>query len=68
MIIQEFLNVLVLNCNDIIPEEARSCLAKTVIIYSSKCKVISLNLLYNYFEMLHKHLSTIPTGIQTPIF
>lgn len=41
----------VLNCNDIIPEEARSCLAKTVIICSPKCKIITLNLLYNYFEM-----------------
>ena len=39
-----------------------------LIIFSPKCKVISLNLLYNYFEMLNKHLSTIPTGIQTPIF
>ena len=39
-----------------------------LIIFSPKCKVISLNLLYNYFKMLNKHLSTIPTGIQTPIF
>ena len=38
-----------------------------LIIFSPKCKVISLNLLYNYFEMLNKHLSTIPTGIQ-PLF